>query len=194
MGRRIFSIGPGITFRGRKFKGLRGWAGKPLHPPLTDVPVGAYTLVAAFDLISTVAGPDRGFAADAYVAGTWTLIGGAIVSLGAAVTGFWDWWKGTPEHTQAWRTANWHMAVMVTVTLLVAVDIALRLRAYGAAAAPVNVTVLSVVVGLLTAYGATYGGSLAYDYGFNVENAIKSPAWEVSEEDVYPADERSATD
>ena len=49
---RVLSFRPALTMRGRKFKGLRGWAGKPLHPPLTDVPVGAYMLVAAFDVIS----------------------------------------------------------------------------------------------------------------------------------------------
>ena len=51
---RKLSFRPALTMRGRKFKGLRGWAGKPLHPPLTDVPVGAYMLVAAFDVISYV--------------------------------------------------------------------------------------------------------------------------------------------
>ena len=48
---RKLSFKPSFTFEGRQFKGLRGWAGKPLHPPLTDIPVGAYLLVAAFDLM-----------------------------------------------------------------------------------------------------------------------------------------------
>jgi len=39
-----FSVRPSITFKGRKFLGLRGFTGKPLHPPLTDVPIGAYVL------------------------------------------------------------------------------------------------------------------------------------------------------
>jgi hypothetical protein len=51
---RSFSIRPALTMRGRSFNGVRGWAGKPLHPPLTDIPVGAYVLAAAFDLISAV--------------------------------------------------------------------------------------------------------------------------------------------
>ena len=32
---RKFSVRPTLTLRGRKFKGLRGWSGKPTHPPLT---------------------------------------------------------------------------------------------------------------------------------------------------------------
>ncbi|HEX2028627.1 MAG TPA: hypothetical protein VHF25_11600, partial [Nitriliruptorales bacterium] len=70
MGRRWFSFAPPLSFRGRTFKGLRGWAGKPLHPPLTDVPVGAYVLVAVFDLISFLSGEETRLARDAYVAGT----------------------------------------------------------------------------------------------------------------------------
>ena len=38
---RTFSFRPALTLKGRKFKGLRGFAGKPFHPPLTDIPVGA---------------------------------------------------------------------------------------------------------------------------------------------------------
>ncbi len=37
---RVFSLRPSLTAPTRKFKGLRV-GGKPLHPPLTDVPVGA---------------------------------------------------------------------------------------------------------------------------------------------------------
>lgn len=34
-------------------------------------------------------------------------------------------------------------------------------------------------------FGGTLGGSLAYDYGFNVETAGDSPVWHVSEVDVF---------
>lgn len=52
---RRFSFRPALEFRGRKFKGLRGFAGKPFHPPLTDVPVGAYIIGPALDLIAFIA-------------------------------------------------------------------------------------------------------------------------------------------
>ncbi len=187
MRHRLFSIRPVLIMRGRKFKGLRGWAGKPLHPPLTDLPVAAYMLAAVFDLVSFIAGADAAFSRDAYVAATWTVIGGGIVSIGAAITGFWDWLKSTPKYTQAWRTANWHMAVMVTVTLVVIADIVLRLGDYNALRAPGAVTSLSVLAGALVAYGATYGGALVYDYGFNVETSGDHAVWHQSEEDVVAA-------
>lgn len=122
------------------------------------------------------------------MAATWTIIGGGIVSIGAATTGFWDWLKSTPKYTQAWRTANWHMAVMVTVTLIVVADIVLRLGDYHAPRAPGVVTILSVLAGTLVAYGAVYGGALVYDYGFNVETSGDHAVWHQSEENLLPGD------
>ncbi len=185
---RIFSFRPALTMRGRTFKGLRGWAGKPLHPPLTDVPVGAYTLVAAFDLISFVGGGQE-WARDFYRAGTFTIIGGAAVSLLAALTGFWDWLKSTQKGTQARRTVNAHAWTMVAVTALVLIDIGLRWFVYdGHAQTPGCVLVLSLVAFALTVVGGSIGGSLAYDYGFNVETSGDHPVWHVSEVDVFPGE------
>jgi hypothetical protein len=50
------------------------------------------------------------------------------------------------------------------------------------------ISVLSVVIALLVSWGATYGGSLVFDYGFNVETAGDSPIWHPSETDVFPGD------
>jgi uncharacterized membrane protein len=183
---RKVSFRPSMTFKGRKFKGLRGWAGKPSHPPLTDIPVGAYMLVAAFDVISFV-GQDQAWARDFYRAGTFTMIGGAAVSLLAVLTGYWDWLKSTEKGTQARRTVNAHAWTMVAVTGLVVADVALRWLVYdGDTHTGVVVLVLSLLAALLTILGGTIGGSLAYDYGFNVETAGDSPVWHQSETDVFP--------
>jgi uncharacterized membrane protein len=181
---RRFSFRPALSIRGRKFKGLRGFAGKPFHPPLTDVPVGAYVLAPAFDLISFV-GQDEAWARDFSRAATFTLIGGAAVSLFAALTGFWDWLRSTEAGTQARRTANAHMAVMLTVTAIVIVTIIVHLAQYDDAHTSALALVLSLIVGLLTTIGGTIGGSLTYDYGFNVETAGDSPVWHKSEVDVH---------
>ena len=63
---------------------------------------------------------------------------GFVVSLATATTGFWDWWKGLQRdrrtgiigraaHTQVWRTANWHMTLMLTTTGVVIIDLIVRL-------------------------------------------------------------------
>src|SRR3546814_5438575 len=124
MGR--FSFRRSLTFRGRTFKGLRGWAGKPLHPPLTDVPVGAYMLAAAFDVISFPGGDDQAWARDFYRAASFALIGGAIVSVLAVLTGFWDWLRSTERGTQARRTAHAHAWTLITGHILVSARIAVR--------------------------------------------------------------------
>ena len=184
---RRFSIRPSISLRGRKFKGLRGWAGKPFHPPLTDIPVAAYVLAAVFDVISRVAGDGSGNGRQFFVTATHVLIAGAVVSLAAALTGFWDWWRSTEPGNQARRTANFHMAVMLTVTAVVIVDIVIRLFQWSNHVATTPpVMILSIVAGALTVFGATYGGSLVFDYGFNVETAGDHPVWHQSAVDVMP--------
>ncbi len=185
---RTFSIRPTLTLRGRKFKGLRGWSGKPTHPPLTDIPVAAYVLAATFDVISTL-GRDHTWSRDFFRAATFLVIGGAIVSVFTALTGFVDWLRSTEKGTQARRTANTHAWAMILVSLLAVTDIVLRLDGYGDRTHPTTlVLVVSILVAGLVALGATFGGSLVFEHGFNVENAGDSPAWHVSEVDVMPGE------
>ena len=186
---RKFSFRPALTLRGRAFKGLRGWAGKPFHPPLTDIPVGAFMLAAVFDLVSIAGGDDEPWARDFYRAASFVLVAGGIVALLALLTGFWDWLKSTEKGTQARRTANAHAWTMTTVTLLVAVGIAVRAVEYwDEPSTPALALVLTLVAAALTAVGGTLGGSLAFDYGFNVETAGDHPVWHTSETDVFPGD------
>ena len=191
---RHFSFGPALTLKGRTFKGLRGWSGKPLHPPLTDVPVGAYLLAGGFDVISAL-GHDEEWARDFYRAASFALIAGAGVSVLAALTGFWDWLRSTEKGTQARRSANAHAWTMVMVTLLVLAGIAVRVFAYWDETSTTGVAlVLTLAAALLTFIGGTLGGSLVYDYGFNVETAGHHPAWDRSEADAYPSDTRRAAE
>jgi hypothetical protein len=48
--------------------------------------------------------------------------------------------------------------------------------------------ILSILAGALVSYGATYGGSLVYDYQFNVESLDGSTAWNETETDQMPGD------
>ena len=113
------------------------------------------------------------------------------MSLLTIATGVADWLGSTPRRTQAWRTVNAHALVMSTVTALVLVSIVLRVNAYADdAATPLTALVLSVVAAVLTTFGGAIGGSLVYDYGFNVETAGDSPVWHESEDDVMPHDKQ----
>src|SRR3954451_2190559 len=167
---RKFSVRPTLTLKGRKFKGLRGWSGKPLHPPLTDFPIAAYVIAALFDVLSAVGGKDHTWTREMWHAATYTFLAGAAVSVLAALTGLWDARTSSEAGTQARRTINTHATIMVTVTVLALVDIGWRLNDYHTElVTPTGIAVLSVVVALLVSLGATFGGGLVYEYGFNVE-------------------------
>jgi uncharacterized membrane protein len=184
---RKFSVRPTLTLRGRTFKGLRGWSGKPLHPPLTDFPIAAYILGAVFDVISYAGGTGHTWARELWHAGTFVFLGGVAASVLAALTGLWDAWKSSQAGTQARRTINTHASIMVTVTVLALGDVVWRLSEYHMdRVTPVGIMALSLVVAALVSLGATFGGTLVYDYGFNVETAGDSPVWHESEQDVLP--------
>lgn len=184
---RKFTVRPPLTLKGRKFKGLRGWAGKPLHPPLTDVPIAAYLLAAVFDIVSRVGGPGHTWSRELWHAGTYVFLGGIAMSLFAALTGFWDWRTSSEPGTQARRTINTHAVIMIAVTVLALVDLGWRLNTFNTAScSPTGVVALSVLIAILVSIGATFGGSLVFDYGFNVETAGDHPVWHKSEKDVLP--------
>jgi uncharacterized membrane protein len=184
---RKFSIRPTLTLRGRTFKGVRGWSGKPTHPPLTDIPIAAYVLAATFDVVSVIGGKDHRWARELWHAGTYAFVAGVAVSVFAALTGFWDAWQSSEAGTQARRTINTHATIMITVTVLAVADTAWRLIDYDSApVTPIALAALSVVIAVLVSVGATFGGSLVFEYGFNVETAGDHPAWHKSETDVYP--------
>ncbi len=192
---RRFSFAPTLATKGRTFKGLRGFAGKPFHPPLTDVPVVAYLFGAVFDVLSfALRDGHPELATELYRAATWVFLGGFVVSLLATVTGWADWHYSSQPGTQARRTINAHAIIMIAVTLLTIIDLALRLTAYqNDGAAPLLLAALSAVIAAAVMLGASYGGTLVFDYGFNVETAGDSPVWHPSEVDVFPGQKSADT-
>jgi Flp pilus assembly protein protease CpaA len=51
---------------------------------------------------------------------------------------------------------------------------------------PGALVILTAAAALGTFLGAAIGGSLVFDYGFNVETSGDHPAWHETEEDVFP--------
>ncbi len=70
---------------------------------------------------------------------------------------------------------------MVTVTVLTIVDLLLRIPSFDEAQTQLAWLVLSCLAALLVMFGAAYGGTLVFEYGFNVENVDE--VWNVSEDD-----------
>ncbi len=187
---RFFSFRPGLELRGRQFKWLRGFSGKPLHPPLTDVTVGAYVIGPALDVIAFLFGGSE-WASDLYKAGGYVLLFGAVSSLVTVLTGFADW-LAMEKGTQIRRMINAHAWTMVAMTAFVVADLLVRYLAEGYYGEPRGlVALLGLVILALVTIGGTLGGSLTYDWGFNVEIARDHPVYHPGEpEYVHPHDQR----
>lgn len=179
---RKFSIRPTLTLKGRKFNGLRGWAGKPLHPPLTDPHHGVLPgrgLRRHLGHRRHRPRLGRGVLARRYVLFRRgrRRIGvrradrsvGRLEVVGSRYAGTAHDQQPRDDHGHRDRVRHWRLDTYHTELVT-----------------PGGLVVLSVVVALLVSLGATFGGTLVYDYGFNVETAGDSPVWHKSETDVLP--------
>ena len=149
---------------------IRGPAGKPLHPPLTDASVGAYTVGVAMLIAGAV-----GLEAEQMSHGALIAISfGLIVSLPTAFTGLLDWLaipKGTPART----TATIHLFVMLATTAL----FALAWLAHRPGYEDGEITTLALLVGcvaeVLLAIGSNVGGANVFVYGIRVLKRERTP-------------------
>ncbi len=142
---------------------VKGPEGKPSHPPLTDVVIGAYTVGVAM-LVAGAAGLEE----EAMSKGALLAIsGGLIVTLPTAMTGVLDY-LDLPRRTAARTLALYHLVVMVTATLLFAGTWIAQRPGY----LDSEVTTLGLILGLaafgLLVVGGMLGGALAYVYGVRV--------------------------
>jgi len=62
----------------------------------------------------------------------------------------------------------------------------IRLSQYHRGATSLLVMILSVLAGALVLYGSLYGGSLVFEYQFNVEPLDGSTVWDETEKDQLP--------
>jgi uncharacterized membrane protein len=148
----------------------RGLPGHPAHPPLTDATIGIYT----FALAAAVADV-TGVSDDAAAHGWWlALIAAFVATAPTALTGLIDW-LGISRGTPLWRTATWHMAVMLTATGVFAVAAATGHASFeegDVAALPFVLTAIGFVV---LAVGGWLGGTIVFVHGMRVLNLVEEP-------------------
>src|SRR3954451_9819218 len=123
------------------------WFGHPVHPAMTDLPIGALLLAVILDLAGQNA------AADIAIAAT------ILFMLGAAVTGAADY---TDTDGTARTRATSHATLMVVALVLLLVS--LGLRAGGDANRSVAVA-LGIIAFLIVLAGAFIGGDVVYVLG-----------------------------
>jgi nitrite reductase/ring-hydroxylating ferredoxin subunit/uncharacterized membrane protein len=96
------------------------WLGHPLHPALTDVPLGAWTAAVVLDGVACLR-PGRGVNRAADLA---TAVG-VVGALGAAASGAADWSRAGPTGR---ATGLLHASLNGVVTLCFATSLAVRRR------------------------------------------------------------------
>src|SRR5438094_1814779 len=99
---------------------LHGLPGHPLHPPLTDATIGAYTFATVAAILSKAGVAEYGFAKAWWLA----LVIGLITSALTVTTGVIDWLMIT-WGSELWKTATIHALSMVTATVFFVLSIAL---------------------------------------------------------------------
>lgn len=157
-----FALGSVFSFRDRQFYGpLRGFDGKPFHPPLTDAPVGAYVVAAILDLVAFSTG-----GRDPHIAAGYAFLIGAAFSVPTSVTGLVDWLR-MRAGSEVRRITNTHALSMMIVTALVATDLGWR-YSQDADRTGGGLLALGLCILALLTLSAAIGGSLVFDKGYRV--------------------------
>jgi len=149
---------------------VKGSPGKPLHPPLTDASIGAYTVGVAMLLAGAL-----GFQEEQMAHGSLLAISfGLILAAPTAITGLLDWLdlrRGSPART----AATLHLFVMVLATLLFALTWLLQRPGYN----DDEVRTLALIAGLISegvlVAGGNIGGANVFVYGIRVLQRPETP-------------------
>jgi nitrite reductase/ring-hydroxylating ferredoxin subunit/uncharacterized membrane protein len=131
------------------------WLGHSVHVALTDLPIGAFTLVIVFDILAL---------ADA---SRIALVFGILTTLATAVAGYADY---ADTDRKARDRATLHSTVMLVALVLYVVALVPRL---GVSGIPPLGFALSIVAYALLLAGAYVGGDVVYALG----NMVSRHAW-----------------
>jgi nitrite reductase/ring-hydroxylating ferredoxin subunit/uncharacterized membrane protein len=133
------------------------WLGHPVHPALTDVPIGAWTTALVFDTLE--ASGTRGFAraADAAIAV------GLVGAVGAAITGLTDW---SETDGRAKRVGLTHGLLNITAAGLYGASLWFRRRGRRRQGRGFAFAGYSAVMA-----SAYLGGNLVYDQQIGVDRS-----------------------
>jgi len=134
------------------------WLGHPLHAVLTDVPIGALTVVIVLDALDQRVGADV------------ALVLGILAMLGSAVIGLADY-SVTDGKARARATVHSSLMILALVVYLASLGI----RASGPADRTVPIA-LSILAYLILSAGAFVGGDIVFVLGNMVDRHAWRPA------------------
>nr|BBH95132.1 hypothetical protein KTA_33310 [Thermogemmatispora argillosa] len=148
--------------------------GHPLHPAITDLPIGAWTLTVILDIIWLIAPVSNGWAARGALV---SIIVGLIAALGALFTGLADW----SDTYGAERTVGFYHGLLNTAAfLLYLISFILRLLS------PTNESLVAAVLGFIGFVALLVAGYLGGDMVFVKGTNVNHTAWEAAGEDFEP--------
>ena len=144
--------------------------GKPLHPPLTDASIGAYTAGVVMLVLGALGVEEEQMAHGALLAVSF----GLVLAAPTAITGALDWLdipKGTPART----VATVHLALMVAATVLFALTWLAQLDGYKEDEVRGLALGLGLAAFAVLALGGNIGGANVFVYGVRVLKAENTP-------------------
>ncbi len=137
------------------------WLGHPLHPVLTDVPVGGWTAAILFDLLALIFGVKTLGLASGIAIGL-----GVLAALAAIATGFADWMDVDPPELAVGIT---HAIINIAATILFAISFfVLWANNWTIGWSDFGLAILGY---LTVTVGAFIGGSLVFRQGVMINRA-----------------------
>jgi uncharacterized membrane protein len=158
--------------------------GHPLHPALIPFPIG----LLVFSFIADVIYLWRGNPVWKDYVAFYTLLGGILGAVAAAIPGLIDWASLTNQ--AAVKVANWHARVII-ITVLIFVA-SFFLRTTSGAAWTASLPMLPLILSFVGVIGLTVGGYLGGELVFRHGVAVTGPAKNAPEQPESHGDSRRA--
>ena len=142
---------------------IHGLPGHPLHPPLTDLTIGTYSFATIASVINVVGLVDRNAAVAWWIA----LVVGLCSTALTATTGFFDWIE-IEWGSQMWKTATWHLCVMLAATGAFLAAALVGHGDYTNGTIGAGAFVLTLAGFVLLTLGGWLGGTIVFVHGMRV--------------------------
>lgn len=150
------------------------WLGHPLHPAITDVPIGAWLFTALFDILWLVAPGTFSWAARGAEA---TVLLGLAAALAAAATGLTDWSDTYGRERSIGFQHGLFNLIAITLYLISTI---LRFLL------PSGESTIGAIVGFAGLVSLLYAAYLGGEMVFTQGTGVNHEAWEPGGEDFEP--------
>jgi uncharacterized membrane protein len=150
---------------------IHGVPGHPLHPPLTDATIGAYTFATIAAILSKLGVAKHGFAQAWWLA---LLVAIALSSV-TILAGLADYLQ-ISRGTELKKTATWHALANSAASVCFVLAAGFGHGGYVDRSVTTGSFLLTLAGFAFLTIGGTMGGSLTYVHGMRVLNLTDEPA------------------